>query len=147
MEKAFVRLSNKHKQRTVYMAGKDVSRAISLLKNDAKSVVCGCGRSWTGVDVPNMRLVYVERLPYASDFKPRSDIMDMCRLKGLSRKYSREDMLQQLLQGMGRLIRSHTSNGKVYISDSRAYGAVRVIKTAFPGAEVIYLNKQTMAQQ
>ena len=146
MGDAYGRLSEEHNKRRVFLAGGDVARGIAMLKDNA--VVCGCERYWTGVDVPSMHLVYVERLPYASNFKTSSNLMEMCELEKLSLQYSREDMRQQLLQGMGRLIRNNTSNGKVYISDSRAWRAAKdCIKAAFPGARITWLSTEIVTMQ
>ena len=86
-----------------------------------ESVLFGVDTFWYGVDFKGDTLtqVIITRIPYPSPNNP----IQMARKRLISNdeywKRYRYDTFIKLKQGIGRLIRSETDKGKVYILDSR----------------------------
>lgn len=134
--------------RKVVKAGEDVDVALRLMTENPKAVVCGCKRYWTGVDVPTLGLVCIDTMPYSSDFWPRKNLMSKCgtAVLILFQKYYEERMLQQAIQGVGRLIRTPSSKGKVFIADAKAAKFAKALKHSFPKAHMQYVGKRPNAE-
>lgn len=132
-------------ERVVMRAGEDVDEALKLMNENPRAVVCGCKRYWTGVDVPTLGLVCIDAMPYSSDFWPRKNLMGQCGsdAQRLFQKYYEERMLQQAIQGMGRLVRTPSSKGKVFIADTKAAKFAKPLRHAFPDAPMQYVGKRS----
>lgn len=131
-------------KRVVMRAGEDVDAALKLMTENPKAIVCGCKRYWTGVDVATLGLVCIDTMPYSSDFWPRKNLMGQCGATTLNlfQKYYEERMLQQAIQGTGRLIRTQSSKGRVYIADVKAAKFTKAFRHAFPNAPMQYVGKR-----
>jgi ATP-dependent DNA helicase DinG len=104
-----------------------------------QAVLLGSASFWEGVDVqgPALRLVLIDRLPFASPEDPvvRARIEHLQSL-GVSpfKDYQLPEAVLALKQGVGRLIRSESDRGVVVICDprltERGYG--RVFRSSLP---------------
>ncbi|MCY3743633.1 MAG: ATP-dependent DNA helicase [Candidatus Poribacteria bacterium] len=113
-------------------------QTFSTFKADEKSVLFGVASCWEGLDAPGSTLetVIIPQLP----FVPPHPVLDARRAllpnpeKDWFREISLPDMLFQLKQGTGRLVRSMTDRGVIAILSPRpltkAYG--REIRKALP---------------
>jgi ATP-dependent DNA helicase DinG len=92
-----------------------------------RAVLLGTASFWEGVDVqgPALRLVLIDRLPFASPEDPvvRARIEHL-ESQGASafRDYQLPEAVLTLKQGVGRLIRSEDDRGVVMICDPRLRG-------------------------
>lgn len=110
----------------------DPNAALKLFRATPDSILIGSKSFWEGVDVPGgaLRLVVMAKLPFPQYNDPIIKARE--RLAGASafRDVQLVDMLIDLRQGVGRLIRSKDDRGCVAVLDSRIWdksygGAVR----------------------
>jgi ATP-dependent DNA helicase DinG len=104
-----------------------------------RAVLLGSASFWEGVDVqgPALRLVLIDRLPFASPEDPivRARIEHL-QSEGASpfKEYQLPEAVLALKQGVGRLIRSEDDRGVVVVCDprlsERGYG--RVFRSSLP---------------
>ncbi len=114
--------------------GDDMTRSqmLTAFKRDIDSVLLGTDSFWTGVDVPGEALsnVIVTKIPFESPGNPLTEArLEDIRARGGNpfADYSLPEAILKFRQGIGRLIRSKTDSGLVYLLDSRLtakpYGA------------------------
>jgi ATP-dependent DNA helicase DinG len=109
-----------------------------------RAVLLGTASFWEGVDVqgPALRLVMIDRLPFASPEDPvvRARIEHL-QSQGASafKEYQLPEAVLALKQGVGRLIRSEQDRGVVVVCDprlsERGYG--RVFRASLPPMVVV----------
>lgn len=96
---------------------KDNEESIEAFKAHGHGVMGGVQSMWTGLDIPGnaLRQVIIYRLPWG---------VPTLEVKAIEARFGRQpyvdQMTQLLTQGIGRLVRTETDNGRVYIADSRA---------------------------
>lgn len=90
-------------------------------KADGKAILFGSESFATGFDVPGdaLELVSVWKLPY-----PGKDPVTEAMMKRFYPRY-RDLMLTRIVQAAGRLIRTETDRGRLFIADSRAEDVVK----------------------
>jgi Rad3-related DNA helicase len=95
------------------VANADLAEAF---KRDGNAVLFGSESFATGFDVPGdaLRLVVAFKLPY-----PGKDPVTQVLMKRFYQRY-KDQMLMRLTQAAGRLIRTETDRGRLFIADSRA---------------------------
>jgi Rad3-related DNA helicase len=110
----------------------DPNAALKLFKATPDSILVGSKSFWEGVDVPGgaLRLVIMAKLPFPQFNDPIIKARERLAGKDAFRDVQMVDMLIDLRQGVGRLIRSKDDRGCVAILDSRIWdktygGAVR----------------------
>ena len=118
-------------------------QTFNTFKEDERSVLFGVASCWEGLDAPGSTLetVIVPQLPFA----PPHPLLDARRQllpnpeKDWFREISLPDMLLQVKQGAGRLVRSTTDRGVIVILSPRpltkAYG--REIQNALPPGRIV----------
>lgn len=117
------------------------------------AVLLGTASFWEGVDVqgPALRLVVIDKLPFASPDDPvvRARI-EFLTSQGSNpfREYQLPEAVLALKQGVGRLIRSEADHGVVVICDPRltrrAYG--RIFRASLPPMAVTH-QQQVVLQR
>jgi ATP-dependent DNA helicase DinG len=105
-------------------SGMGRSRILKLMKSSGNAVLLGTDSFWTGVDVPGTALsqVIVTRLPFENPTHPVAEARaERCRQSGVSpfSELTLPAALIKFRQGIGRLIRNHTDEGRLIILDSR----------------------------
>lgn len=100
------------------------SQMLTAFKRDIGSVLLGTDSFWTGVDVPGEALsnVIVTKLPFDSPGNPLIEARTediLARGGNPFRDYSLPEAILKFRQGIGRLIRSGSDRGSVYLLDSR----------------------------
>lgn len=92
-----------------------------LFKEDGRAVLFGSESFSTGFDVPGdaLQLVSIWKLPY-----PGKDPVTEAMMKRFYPRY-RDLMLTRIAQAGGRLIRTETDHGTLFIADSRAEDIVK----------------------
>jgi len=120
-----------------------LKETVEAFKADETSVLFGVASCWEGLDAPGATLetVIIPQLPFA----PPHPLLDARRAllpnpeKDGFREISLPDMLLQLKQGAGRLVRSMTDRGVIAILSPRpltkAYG--RAIQKALPPGRIV----------
>ncbi len=113
--------------------GKSRRKLLTLFKENPTSVLFGTGSFWQGIDVPGkpLEIVIIEKLPFPNPSEPlvgaKSSYFEKKGLGGFS-YYILPLSVLRLKQGFGRLIRSTTDSGVVFILDTRvinkSYGSV-----------------------
>ncbi len=113
-------------------------------RSSGRAVLLGSASFWEGVDVqgPALRLVLIDRLPFASPEDPvvRARI-EYLQSQGASpfMDYQLPEAVLALKQGVGRLIRSEEDRGVVVVCDprlsERGYG--RVFRSSLPAMPVV----------
>ncbi len=101
-------------------------RLLEAFKTSTNGILFGLASFWTGVDVPGeaLRHIIITKLPFAVPDRPLIKArMDRIREKGGDpfREYSLPEAILKLRQGTGRLIRTATDQGTVYLLDSRVH--------------------------
>jgi ATP-dependent DNA helicase DinG len=110
----------------------DRTELLDTFRASGHAVLLGTGSFWQGVDVrgPALRLVVIDRLPFAAP----SDPMVRARIEALRREgrdpfdsYQLPQAVLALKQGVGRLIRDFDDRGLIVLGDARVsrrhYGA------------------------
>jgi ATP-dependent DNA helicase DinG len=116
-----------------------------------QAVLLGTASFWEGVDVqgPALRLVLIDRLPFASPEDPvvRARIEHL-QSQGASafKEYQLPEAVLALKQGVGRLIRSEEDRGVVVVCDprlsERSYG--RVFRASLPPMAMVREQEPVM---
>ena len=93
-------------------------------RRDGHAVLVATQTFWEGVDVPGaaLRLVAIDRLPFASPEDPLSRIKgEVARREGDDpfQRYALPQAVVSLCQGVGRLIRHEDDRGLVVVGDTR----------------------------
>ncbi len=102
------------------------NECLSRFRATPKSTILGLKSFWEGVDVQGSKLflVIISKMPFpfADDpiFQARCKIVDMQRPGSSAQVVRVPDMLFDLRQGVGRLIRSKSDRGVIAILDPRA---------------------------
>jgi ATP-dependent DNA helicase DinG len=121
--------------RTLLCQGTGIGRSqlLQSFKELGNAILLGTDSFWTGVDVPGVALsqVIITRLPFENPTHPVAEARsELCRRQGKSpfAELTLPAALIKFRQGIGRLIRNHTDEGKLVILDSRivtkAYGSL-----------------------
>ena len=106
--------------------GDDLRRTamIHAFKEDIDSVLFGVDSFWTGVDIPGEALsnVIIAKLPFPQPNNPlikaRSEELEKRGLNSFMH-YSLPEAVLKFRQGVGRLIRSSSDSGYIFIMDQR----------------------------
>lgn len=95
----------------------DTADMLEQFADHGHAVMIGVRTLWTGVDVPGpaLRQVAIWKLPYAVP-----DILSRAIEARYGRQVYKDDMMQLLTQGIGRLVRTLYDDGRVVIFDNRA---------------------------
>jgi ATP-dependent DNA helicase DinG len=101
----------------------DPNSALTKFKATPDSILIGSKSFWTGVDVPGgaLRLVIVAKLPFPQYGDPIIRARERIAGDNAFRDVQMVDMLTDLRQGIGRLIRSRDDRGCAAILDSRVW--------------------------
>jgi len=108
----------------VQRAGVSRSRLLDDFRADPRSVLFGAASFWQGVDVrgDGLRCVIITRLPFDPPGRPLTEAR-LERIKDRGGDPFREDSIPRAVirfkQGFGRLVRSHSDNGRVVVLDPR----------------------------
>ena len=122
-------------------------RLLNEFKESGNAVLFGTDSFWQGVDVPGnaLRSVIITKLPFAVPDHPLTEAkMDLIRERNGDpfREYSLPEAILKFRQGVGRLIRSGSDQGKVILLDSRlvtkSYGKYFIAK--LPKCPVEYVD-------
>jgi ATP-dependent DNA helicase DinG len=105
-------------------AGTERSALLEAFRESGRAVLLGTDSFWTGVDVPGTALsqVILTRLPFENPSHPVAEARaEHCRQQGKSpfAELVLPAALIKFRQGIGRLIRNHTDEGRLVILDSR----------------------------
>jgi ATP-dependent DNA helicase DinG len=105
-------------------SGMGRSDLLAMMKSAGNAILLGTDSFWTGVDVPGEALsqVIVTRLPFENPTHPVAEARaEKCRQRGVSpfAELTLPAALIKFRQGIGRLIRNHTDEGRLVILDSR----------------------------
>lgn len=97
---------------------------LETFRRDGRAVLVATQTFWEGVDVPGsaLRLVAIDRLPFASPDDPLSRIKsEVARREGDDpfQRYALPQAVVSLCQGVGRLIRHEEDRGLVVVGDRR----------------------------
>ncbi len=110
----------------------DPNAALQKFKSTPDSILVGSKSFWEGVDVPGgaLRLVIMAKLPFPQFGDPIVKARERIAGENSFRDVQMVDMLIDLRQGIGRLIRTRDDRGCAAILDSRVWeksygGAVR----------------------
>ena len=100
------------------------SRLLEMMQSEGNALLLGTDSFWTGVDVPGQSLsqVIVTRLPFENPSHPVAEARsERCRMEGRSpfAELVLPAALVKFRQGIGRLIRKQTDEGRLVILDSR----------------------------
>lgn len=114
----------------------DPASALAKFRETPNSVLVGSKSFWEGVDVPGgaLRLVIMAKLPFPQYNDPIVKARERLAGPDSFRNVQMVDMLVDLRQGVGRLIRTRADRGCVAILDSRiwdkSYGGM--VRRALP---------------
>ena len=127
-----------------------LKETVERFKSDERSVLFGVASCWEGLDAPGSALetVIIPQLPFA----PPHPLVDARKAllddpeKDWFREISLPDMLLQLKQGAGRLVRSKTDRGVIAVLSPRPltkrYG--RDICSALPPGRLVRNQKEAL---
>jgi ATP-dependent DNA helicase DinG len=120
------------------------SELLNEFRGDGNAILLGTGSFWQGVDVrgPALRLVMIDKLPFASP----SDPLVQARIESIRRaggdaftEFQLPQAVLALKQGVGRLIRDFDDRGLIVLGDprlrSRGYG--RLFLASLPPMPVL----------
>lgn len=128
--------------------GDDLRRTamINAFKEDIDSVLFGVDSFWTGVDIPGCALsnVIIAKLPFPQPNNPlvkaRCEALEKQGINSFMH-YSLPEAVLKLRQGVGRLIRSASDSGYIFIMDqriiSKRYG--RIFIDSLPPYPITYI--------
>ncbi len=126
---------------------------VGTFSNAGNAVLLGTDTFWTGIDVPGDALsqVIITRLPFENISHPLVEArMERVQSAGDNpfAKISLPAALIKFRQGMGRLIRSSTDRGVLYILDSRivskSYG--RNFRDAIPVSRIVRFTSKNIEE-
>ncbi|MGC9450282.1 MAG: ATP-dependent DNA helicase [Oceanipulchritudo sp.] len=105
-------------------SGTSRSELLDLFRSAGNALLLGTDSFWTGVDVPGAALsqVVITRLPFENPAHPVAEARaERCRQLGKSpfAELVLPAALVKFRQGIGRLIRNHTDEGRLVVLDSR----------------------------
>ena len=135
--------------RLLLYQGSDLGRSelLQQFKEDSRALLLGTDSFWTGVDVPGSALsqVVITRLPFENPSHPVAEARaSACVARGGQpfQEITLPAALIKFRQGMGRLIRNQTDEGRLVILDSRVltrpYG--RCFLDVLPHADIRYID-------
>jgi len=143
LQEAATLLANKLSHPLLVQGQRPPAELLARFRDEGHAVLLGTGSFWEGVDVPGpaLRLVIIDRLPFASP----SDPVLSAKLNAMAKAGEQPFMMYQvpqavlnLKQGVGRLIRSVHDRGVLMICDPRlqrsSYG--KVFLASLPPAPV-----------
>lgn len=104
--------------------GRGRSELLRNFKDSGNALLLGTDSFWTGIDVPGSALsqVIITRLPFENPSHPLAEARaERCREQGLSpfAELTLPAALIKFRQGIGRLIRKQSDEGRLVILDSR----------------------------
>ncbi|MFO7724063.1 MAG: helicase C-terminal domain-containing protein, partial [Oceanipulchritudo sp.] len=104
--------------------GTSRSDLLAAFRKAGNAILLGTDSFWTGVDVPGPALsqLVITRLPFENPSHPVPEARsERCREEGRSpfAEITLPAALVKFRQGIGRLIRNHTDEGRLVILDSR----------------------------
>ena len=112
--------------RPLFSQGTGISRSelLTAFRDAGNGILLGTDSFWTGVDIPGAALsqVIVTRLPFENPSHPVAEARgEKCRAEGRSpfSELTLPAALVKFRQGLGRLIRKQTDEGRLVILDSR----------------------------
>lgn len=123
-------------------------RLLNDFKESGNAVLFGTDSFWQGVDVPGsaLRNVIITKLPFAVPEHPLTEAkMELIRERNGDpfREYSLPEAILKFRQGIGRLIRTKSDEGRVVLLDSRLvsknYGKYFIAK--LPKCPVEYVDE------
>jgi ATP-dependent DNA helicase DinG len=119
---------------------------LDIFRDDIDSVLFATRSFWQGIDVSgeSLSLLIIDRLPFAMPddpvFKTRAEVLDRERAGQSFSKLSLPQMVLDIRQGVGRLIRRATDTGVIALLDGRisvkGYGSY--VLRSLPPAPRIY---------
>ena len=100
------------------------SEILRRFREDPRGIILGTASFWEGIDLPGelLQALVIDRIPFPSPGHPLMKArMNLCEEQGRSSFTSVmiPEAATRLRQGAGRLIRSETDSGAVFILDSR----------------------------
>lgn len=100
--------------------GVDKAELARIFREDGNAVLFGSSTFMVGFDCPGdaLRLVAIWKLPYGASYADRA-------ISENNRQRYEDNMSVQMVQGIGRLIRTTTDRGIVWIADSRGKRLLR----------------------
>lgn len=123
----------------------DAQSALTKFREIPNAILIGSKSFWEGVDVPGgaLRLVIMAKLPFPQYNDPIIRARERLAGTDAFREVQLVDMLIDLRQGVGRLIRTKDDRGCVAILDSRvwdkSYGGT--VRTALPWSNKLVTSK------
>jgi ATP-dependent DNA helicase DinG len=129
----------------------DPQSALTRFRETPNSVLVGSKSFWEGVDVPGgaLRLVVMAKLPFPQFNDPIIKARERLAGQNAFMDVQMVDMLVDLRQGVGRLIRTRDDRGCVAILDSRvwdkSYGGM--VRRALPWSNSLITSKMEVCER